>query len=58
MRLVAKIMNSNTTNNNLAHFDKPLTVIVIGLDFMMLLINQIQTMVDVHTKKYSWEMHP
>jgi hypothetical protein len=53
-----KIMNCNTSNNNVAHFDTPVPVIVIGLGFYDASHKPNTNHGDVHTKKYSWELHP
>ena len=53
-----KIMDCTTSNNNVAHFDDPLPVIVIGLGFYDASHKPDTNHGDVHTRKYSWELHP
>ena len=53
-----KIMNCNTHNNNVAHFDDPVPVVVIGLGFYDKSHKPDTNHGDVHTKRYSWELHP
>ena len=53
-----KIMNCGTTNIKIAHFDKPYPVIVIGLGFYDASHAPNTSHGDVHTKRYSWELHP
>jgi len=56
--LQLKIFNCNTHNTNIAHFDDPLPVIVIGLGFYDASHKPGDNHGDVHTNKYSWELHP
>ena len=51
-------MDCTTSNNNVAHFDDPLPVIVIGLGFYDASHKPDTNHGDVHTRKYSWELHP
>jgi hypothetical protein len=53
-----KIMHCGTSNSNTAHFDKPIPVIVIGLGFYDVSHKPNTNHGDVHTKRFSWELHP
>jgi hypothetical protein len=53
-----KIMNCSTSNTKTAHFDEPLPVIVTGLGFYDASHKPKTNHGDVHTRKYSWELHP
>jgi len=53
-----KIMHCGTSSSKTAHFDKPISVIVIGLGFYDKSHAPDTNHGDVHTKKYSWELHP
>lgn len=53
-----KIMGCGTTNTNVAHFDHPLKCVVIGLGFYDASHKPNTNHGDVHTKRYSWELHP
>lgn len=52
------IMDCNTHSSNVAHFDTPLPVVVIGLGFYDKSHAPNTNHGDIHTKKYSWELHP
>ena len=53
-----KIMGCGTNNTAIAHFDHPLECIVIGLGFYDASHKPMTNHGDVHTKRYSWELHP
>lgn len=53
-----KIMNCNTSNIKVAHFDVPVPVVVIGLGFYDASHKPNTNHGDIHTKRYSWELHP
>lgn len=53
-----KIMNCGTSNTKTAHFDKPIPCVVIGLGFYDASHKPNTSHGDVHTKLYSWELHP
>jgi hypothetical protein len=52
------IMDCTTHSSNVAHFDTPLPVIVIGLGLYDKGHPPNTNHGDVHTKKYTWELHP
>ena len=52
------IMDCNTHSSNEAHFDTPLPVIIIGLGFYDKSHAPNTNHGDIHTKKFSWELHP
>jgi hypothetical protein len=56
--LELKIMNCGTTGNKVAHFDTPIQVVVTGLGFYDASHKPNTNHGDMHTKKYSWELHP
>jgi len=53
-----KIMHCGTSNSNVAHFDVPMPVVVTGLGFYDVSHAPNTNHGDIHTKKYSWELHP
>lgn len=53
-----KILDCNTSSTEVAHFDNPIPVIIIGLGFYDTSHKPNTNHGDVHTKKYSWELHP
>jgi len=53
-----KILNCGTGNTKVAHFDKPIPVIVIGLGFYDVSHKPNTNHGDIHTKRFSWELHP
>jgi hypothetical protein len=52
------IMGCGTSNSNVAHFDEPIPVVVTGLGFYDVSHKPNTNHGDIHTKKYSWELHP
>lgn len=57
-QLGLKIMDCGTTSSTTAHFDEPIPVVVTGLGFYDASHKPDTNHGDVHTKKYSWELHP
>jgi hypothetical protein len=51
-------MHCGTSSSNVAHFDVPIHVVVTGLGFYDKSHASDTNHGDVHTKKYSWELHP
>ena len=53
-----KIMNCGTSSSKTAHFDIPIPVIVVGLGFYDASHPPNTLHGDIHTKRFSWELHP
>jgi hypothetical protein len=53
-----KILNCGTSSIKKAHFDKPIPCVVTGLGFYDVSHKPNTNHGDIHTKKYSWELHP
>ena len=53
-----KILNCGTSSTKTAHYDKPLKCVVTGLGFYDASHKPNTKHGDVHTKIYSWELHP
>ena len=53
-----KIMHCGTSSSNTAHYDVPIPVVVTGLGFYDVSHAPNTNHGDIHSKKYSWELHP